>query len=323
MPSIRPVLLFSLLGSLSIGCESGPEKLDRRFSEASEWEAVYPELVDLSQPRVADRFRAIEPTQEQSAQLDKAVLEYTDGTDAEFTRQRDVLAAEPVTAFWVSALLAGFVAKAQTAGKRRGPIGSVIEAPVWERPTRHLKELGAKAVPAIAVFMLRDRNSLVVELGGDLLAEIGPVGFPRWEGVLQLEDDRAQRRLYEVLAGWSGHSAGMVAAIERGLSARQFGVRGAAYRALASVEGRLPQVYAALESESDPFVRREIAKSLGGLKQDRAAGVAVVGYLARARAAGEDREVTAAVDALRSLSGKARAGSSLELWQAWLADWQP
>ncbi|MCA8944318.1 MAG: hypothetical protein KDB80_17260 [Planctomycetes bacterium] len=198
--------------------------------------------------------------------------------------------------------------------KAKVPVGG---EPVWARPIRQIKAMGSAAVPMIVLDLLRNRRSDRVELGRELLREIGPDALPAWRGVFDIDDSRARRRCAGVLADWGVEHAAVRQLLLELRADSDFGVRAAAYRGLGTSDEYVDMLVQALTTETDPFVQREIALALGGHRSRKAAG-AVVDYLARSIEASDRRGMLAADEALRKMSGRAER-ADLRTWRSWLS----
>lgn len=294
------------------------------------WEDLYPELVDPERrtegPRKMFKARAFTP--EQGRELDAAVALYI-AEDPAFAAERDRLAEDPVTAFWLAQFLVTCVVKARQATPNVDEDDpTLVHEPVWIRPIGELRAMGEDAVPMIVLQLIRHRDSYYVELGRELLESLGPDAFPRWRGVLQIDDPPARRNGYQVLANWGAVNPVIAEELRKATRDPDFGIRAFGYRGLASDPRFLPDILAALDADPDPFVKREIVGALGAQfskpKGEAKATVsarvaqAVVDYMDRCLEDGDARGMRAADASLRRMSGKSRA-ATVQAWRAWLS----
>ena len=297
------------------GCAGGPKNDGPPIED---WESLYPEVVDPERetegPRGAYRARWIDDDGPQGKMLDQALGLYIDGKDEELAEVQAEIAEDPLASYWWARQLCVFVVKAREAAEQRTGELSVGD-PVWNKPIGLLREMGAAAVPAVVLDLLRHPASEANELGRELLVEIGPPGMPAWIGVFQLDDDRAKRRLLEVMAEFDEHGPEMLAAIQRSTKEEDFGVRAAAYRALGRNADQVPMLLVALREDDDPFVRRAILDALAA-HPTREVATSVVGFMADCLESGDRRGLLAADAALQKMSGR-RHRATVEAWRAW------
>jgi HEAT repeat protein len=115
-----------------------------------------------------------------------------------------------------------------------------------------------------------------------------------------------------------------VAALRRAAADREFSVRAAAYEGLGLATRAEPSVAAdlraALANEPDPFVRRVIARALGG-DRSKATALALVAFLRQSLDTGDRQATTAVHEALARLADHdPRRGRAYEAWAQWAAE---
>lgn len=305
----RQIPLWSL--SLLVACGTA----DRR-PPVSAWTALFPDVV-VHEPGARQLTRT--GTNEQMLAVDRAVRVYIDADDEEFAKVRDEVARDPVQAYWLTRYLVMFVEKARERAANtdlREAKLAVGDEPVWSRPIRHIKALGAAAVPVVVLELLRSPVSDRVELGRELLREIGPEALPAWRDVFGIDEPRMRRRCANVLADWGTEHPAVREMLMTLRTDDEFGVRAAAYRGLASDPANVDLLVDALMRDPDPFVQRTIAVALGGHYSRQTAG-ALVDFMSRAVEASDYRAVLAADEALRKMSGRAER-ADLRTWRTWL-----
>ncbi len=301
-----PLLLFLLAACAS---SSGRE----RHASAKRW----PELAAPAEQGAAEDltiFAARRPDAEQAAELDQAIRVYVEEGDEAFARDRDRLAGNPVTAFWLARTLGLFAVEALS---RSSQVGLQLAGePAWARPVRHIVAMGEAAVPFVIIDLLEHGLPDRRDLGEQILADMGSESLPAWDFILESGDLRMRRLGMSILAEMQPAAASLPY-LEKGTGDADFGVRASAFRGLGRAgEHMAPRMRAALDSEQDPFVLRAIVQSMSNFK-DAASAEALVVYMDRALRAGDIEEARNADRVLREMSGETGSRDPAG-WRAWI-----
>ncbi len=247
----------------------------------------------------------------------------------DFAAARDALAADPVTAFWLTRMLVLDVVRGLDAAQSTDHdfLATVAEGavvhPVFVRALTQLEALGAAAVPAVAEDLLRHRYSDRRRLGVDVLASMGPAVLPALSELLDDPDWRTRNHVMAVLLAMpaAADPEAVAPLIERGLRDPEFAVRASAVRALPQLGPEAaPRLRALLVDDPDAYVRRSAATVLGEYP-DRDTARALVEFYGVALADGDHEAVRAADDSLRRIAGRRDPGD-LGFWRAWLVSWE-
>lgn len=303
-----PVLILLLFLA---ACASSSER--ERHATAKRW----PELA-ARPDRVADKdlaiFAARHPDPEQAAQLDRAIRIYLEDGDEAFATERERLAQNQVTAFWLARTLGLFAVEALS---RAGQAGlQVAGEPAWARPIRNLVAMAASAVPFVVIDLLDQGLSDRRDLGKQILVEMGPEVLPAWSFILESSDLRLRRVGMQILADLPPSSLALPC-LEKGARDPDFGIRASAYRGLGKAgEQWAPRMREALQSEADQFVRKAIIEAMANYR-DRASLEAVVAYLETSLRNGEFDEMRRADRLLQEMSGQ-RGSRDPAAWRAWI-----
>ena len=243
--------------------------------------------------------------------------------DPAFATQRDQLAADPVTAYWLARLFIYDLTYARDQQQLRSSDARFLAAvaaaqdPVLARAKEQLISMGAAAVPALVEDLLMAPHSDRRHLGVLMLGEMGPVVLP---GVTSLLDSTDWRRRLSVIqvAAAMGSDEAAIAVLERGAADRSFAVRAEAVGALLARGGaHLERARRLLAQDPDPYVRRYLAAQLGDHPDPETADV-LVSYLSDCLDRVDPRGAEAAEASLIKISGKPGSGD-LGYWRAWLA----
>lgn len=259
-----------------------------------------------------------EITAEQKARLHRAEQAYR-AEAPEFVELRDELAADPVTAFWLTRL---FVRDVLWVLENR-PVSEqeFLQAaagarhPVEARAREQIAELGAAAMPCLVEDLLKNRLTDRRELGVDLVGEVGAPAIPAVLDLVRDRETRHRRAGIRALGALPPAPETMVV-LEKALDDPEFTVRADAARALgrggSAQAARLRDV---LVRDADPFVRRVAAETLAHFPT-RATAAALIDYLERCQ---QDRDAEGAETAQASLQRIAQSGPrTVEAWRKWL-----
>lgn len=269
---------------------------------------------------------AAPPVRYQPGPLSAEQLQLVRDTEASYRKEaadypvlRARVMADPVATAWLVRMFVRDLVKVRE--RPLAPTGGqeiVVRAvegadPVGVRATAEIRHLGAKAVPVVIGDLLLHEDTLLRELGVDLLAEVGAVAVPGLVDVAERGDVRQRRAAARAL--------GRVGAPERALPVlvamagdADYTVRADALRGLAGCgEAALAPLVDRLAGDPDPFVQRVAAEQLGRFPV-QASAKALVAYLQRS-IRGDDRSgERAAQAALQVLAGK----RGLRTPEAWL-----
>lgn len=243
----------------------------------------------------------------------------------EFPAMRDDLAADPVTAAWLTRL---FVRDLLVARERQqGGEDAVLRAaagkrdPVSQRALAQIVAMGGKAMPCIEGDLLESADGVVRELGVELAGAIGEAALPELRPLLESANPRARRTALRAVAAMRP-SPPVLAALRAGISDSDFGVRAAAARGLARGGERDARLLTdLLARDPDPFVRRTAAAALGG-HASAGNAEAVVRFLEACERAGDTAGRDAAQQALQRMT-RTRGPRTAGDWRGFLERWTP
>ena len=267
------------------------------------------------------RAPAPRPAPEQQERLVEAERLYR-ASDPKFAAARDELAADPVSARWLTRLLIRDVLWARD--QRRSDDAAFLAAvagrsmhPTEERALRQLRALGAASAPGLIEDLLKHKFTDRQQIGAELLGHVGPATLPALQPLLSGGDRRRRRLAAQALVNME-KTPPVCAALERAVGDGEFTVRATAWRGLARAgEVYAPRLRAVLTDDDDPYVRRVVAAELAAFA-DRDSAAALVGYLERCVNDGDGRGREAAEAALVKLAGSKPRGG-LSGWRGWLS----
>lgn len=271
---------------------------------------------------------ATEPARKPAPELDRAqqialaaAEKLYRAGDPAFAENRDRLAADPATAYWLTRLFVHYLLDAydQQRASDTTFLATVASAenPVLARAKDQLLVLGAAAAPALIEDLLNGSHSDRRHLGVLLLVELGPSVLPHVTPLLDSSDWRLRLAAVQVAAPMKPGPE-VIAVLERGAEDSSFAVRAEALGALlANGEPHVDRVRRALTEDHDPFVRRSVAAQLGD-HGDPETAVALVSYLSDCLQRVDVRGARAAEASLIKISGHPKSGD-LAFWRAWLA----
>jgi hypothetical protein len=269
------------------------------------------------------RQPAPRPTDAQQQQLVAVERAYRTA-DPGFAAQRDELASDPTTALWLTRL---FIRDLVVARDARDPgrdeqvlrAAARIKDPTEVRALEQIDALGARALPCIVEDLLKNRQGPARELGIELCGRLGEAALPSLEPLLQDSEVRTRRAAVRGI-GAVPPSAQTLQLLRRSSGDSDYTVRADAVRGLAvGGAGEAMLLRKVLAEDSDPFVRRVAAQSLGR-HRDQATAMALVSYLERCQREHEPEGAQAAQAALQELSGS-KGTRTLERWRQWAATW--
>ena len=307
--------LFAVLVLAAVpGCASPDTP---RSTDRGGWGDLWPEVTLTRESNagvpvdVSHAWPAKRPTAEQQQKLKDAEDLYRAEQTEQLAALRDELAGDPVAAFWLTRLFVYYAQQqlAALTADERTLVEDVADA--WERPRRHLVALGQAAVPSVVLDLVRNREPL----GREILVALGPEARPAWNGLFELDDARARRFAYDLLAEFAVDDDAERRLFE-GTRDDDFGVRAVAWQGLAKVgDEYVPQMRSALSAEDDGFVVRALLEALAA-HRDRPTALAIVDTLEEAIAAGDAATARAATDALEQMASGAKQPNAAS-WRAW------
>lgn len=281
----------------------------------------------LTPEPVTTKTEAAPLTPEQRKTLAAAERLYR-ADDPAFPAQRDELAKDPNVAVWLARL---FVRDAIVAFDRRQASDDdfLRQAtggdPLWDRVLANVRGLGPAAAPTLIEDLLRHPKHDRRRLGVTLLGTTGEGSLPLMKDVLGAADP-VVRRLAVLAVGEMVATPATFEVLRRAASDREFTVRAAAFEGMAraaragSGELGAADLRAALGTEADPFVRRVIARGLGG-DGSKVSANALVAYMKRCLAESDRQGFDAAHEALSRMAGHdPRRARGLEAWVNWVAE---
>jgi hypothetical protein len=287
--------------------------------------------------------KVAEPAPDQYARLRAAEQLYRKD-DPAFAAERDELARDPVTAFWLTRLFVRDLMLARegretgrdyashvplhdvpSATRTRAQTGDSdpllraaagIKNPVEARALAQIDALGAAAAPCLVHDLGCHQQAFVRELGVELLARIGRPALPAMEP-LRTSAREAERCVYvEALGGMPPDAASMAQLSAFVADDAEFTVRATAAKALGRAGAdAAPRLRQTLATDPDPFVRRTAAEALAA-QRDAETAAALVGYLERCQQEHDREGEGAAQHALQTLS-RTRAPRTPAAWRAW------
>ena len=264
------------------------------------------------------------PDTQQMAALKAAEQAYRK-KDAGFAAQRDALAQEPVTAFWLTRMLIDWTLKARdpreiSEKQKLGSAADVRDA-AENRAMDQIVAMGPAAVPCVVEDLMKNKAADRRELGVELIGRIGTVALPEVTPLLTESEGRLRRTGMRAVAAMPP-SPQTRELLLRGAADADFGVRGEAVRGLGPggpAEAAL--LHKALVQDEDPFVRRSAAQALGTFRDQESARL-LIEYLERCYRERESLGQQAAQASLQSLSGM-KGQRTPEAWRSWLQQWRP
>ncbi|HZT56068.1 MAG TPA: HEAT repeat domain-containing protein [Burkholderiaceae bacterium] len=286
--------------------------------------------------------KVAEPAPDQYARLRAAEQLYRKD-DPAFAAERDDLARDPVTAFWLTRLFVRDLMLARegretgrdyarvqfndvdSATRVRTQTGDSdpllraaagIKNPVEARALAQIDALGAAAAPCIVHDLGCHPQAFVRELGVELLARIGRPALPAMEP-LRASAREAERCVYvEALGGMPPDAASTALLSAFVADDSEFTVRATAARALGRAGAdAAPRLRQTLATDPDPFVRRTAAEALAA-QRDAETAAALVGYLERCQQEHDRDGEATAQRALQTLS-RTRTPRTPAAWRAW------
>jgi len=286
--------------------------------------------------------KVAEPAPDQYARLRAAEQLYRKD-DPAFAAERDDLARDPVTAFWLTRLFVrdlmlareghetgrankdvklNDVASATRVRTQTGDSDPLLRAaagiknPVEARALAQIDALGAAAAPCIVHDLGCHQQPFVRELGVELLARIGPPALPAMEP-LRASAREPERCVYaEALGGMPPDAASTATLSAFAADDPEFTVRATAAKALGRAGAdAAPQLRKTLATDPDPFVRRTAAEALAA-QRDPATAAALVAYLERCQKEHDGDGEAAAQRALQTQS-RTRTPRTAAAWRAW------
>ena len=277
---------------------------------------------DRIAPTPVEKSAPVPLTPEQNKALAAAERLYR-ANDEAYPAARDELAKDPVTALWLTRMVARDAVVAFD--RRQASDGDFLRQavgtdPVWDRALVEIEALGATAVPCLITDLLRHPRHDRRRLGVTLLARTGADSIPAMRTELEGPDD-ALRRLTVLAVGEMPAGEGPLGALRAAAKDPEFTVRSAACEGLARMgTAGFADLRAALTAESDPFVRRVAARGLGG-DRTRITAEALLTYMRACAVAGDRDGVAAAHEAMSRLADRdPRRPRGVEAWAVWTAE---
>lgn len=274
-------------------------------------------------PEGVQRFDPGKPDLAQQERLAKAERLYR-ANDAAFTAERDALAADPVTAFWLTRMLVRdivHVREGRDPDREFERAAASVANPVEVRAMTQLVALGGAAMPCIRKDLLESRQGPLRELGVEACARIGAPALADLAEMQQSTDANQVRGAVRALAAMDPTDASL-AQLRTAAQHPDFAVRAAAARGL--VRGAVADVTIVrtmVANDADSFVRRTAASALATVPEARNAE-ALVAYLRRCLAEADTAGEKAAQDALQRLSAT-RGPRTADAWAEWASTWTP
>jgi hypothetical protein len=276
------------------------------------------------------RREAPDPTLEQRAEL-RAAEDLFRRADPAFAQQRERLARDPTTAWWLARMLVYQMVFAldqrQATEEELLRTAAGNTATPYRRAFDEVVMMGRAAVPCVVEDLLKLPQDHRRRLAIHLLGVIGPSALPELEAVLTSADPALRRLGAQAVAAMPPSQA----AFERLAVAAQdpdFTVRAAAHEGLGR-QGHAGHALLrrSLQTEADRFVQREIVAALAH-DRSRLSAEALLEQMRRCLAAADVEGARSAQDALTRLAGPdARAGGSvrtgLASWELWVASLPP
>jgi hypothetical protein len=286
--------------------------------------------------------KVAEPAPAQFARLHAAEQLYRKD-DPAFAAERDDLARDPVTAFWLTRLFVRDLMLARE-GRETGraydrvPLHEVdsvtrvppqtgdsepllraaagIKNPVEARALAQIDALGAAAAPCIVRDLGCHAQPFVRELGVELLVRIGGSARPAMEP-LRASAREPERCVYaEALGGMPPDAASIAALSVFVADDPEFTVRATAARALGRAGAdAAPRLRQTLARDPDPFVRRTAAEALAA-QRDPETAAALVAYLERCQQE-HDRDGEGTAQRALQTQSRTRTPRTAAAWRAW------
>lgn len=234
---------------------------------------------------------------------------------------------DPIVAYWLTIRMIWHMKDAADRQRQRQAMNFQLrELETNERYTRARKTLGSMgeiAVPTIIAELVQNRYTDNRQLGATIFAAMRPDVVPRLEEAMTKSEPRYKRYYVEGVAGMKPVAQAEVLLV-RWAKDEDYAIRAAAFVGLSRYGDRhLPALREAVAHDADSFVRRQIVKQLGRLK-DRKTAAAVVEYYARCAADNDRRGITEAERTLIRMSGKPSAKGGrpvrygLDHWRQWV-----
>jgi len=294
-----------------------------RWSLAMHLSSIVLWVACSSGPEGVQRFDPGKPELAQQERLAKAERLYR-ANDPAFAADREVLAADPVTAFWLTRMLIRdivVVREGRDPDREFERAAASVANPVEVRAMTQLVALGGAAMPCIRRDLLESRQGPLRELGVEACARIGVPALPDLAEMQQSSDANQVRGAVRALAAMDPTEASL-AQLRPAAQHPDFTVRAAAVRGL--VRGSIADVAlvrSMLAGDADSFVRRTAASALATVPEARNAE-ALVSYLRRCLAESDAAGEKVAQDALQRLSAT-RGPRTADAWTEWARTWTP
>lgn len=270
-------------------------------------------------------------TKEQGDVLKRADRLFATG-GKEFFAVVDEAGADPATTKAMVMYLAWHMNEAARLQRQRQqgtlPVRALDSNARYVQARTAIARLGPKAVPPVGEVLVEHRFSDSRWLGVEILAAMGPEVLPTIEKSVDQRPEKFRRYYVEavgrmaptaeaerLLLAWTGHS--------------DFTVRAAAYVGLASHGAKhLAKLHAAVRSDPDRFVQRQVVKQLGAFRDKETARV-VIEFYSRSVVGNDRMGETEAERALVRISGREAARGrkviryGLASWQEWYRNLPP
>lgn len=299
------------------------EVIGMRWSLAMHLSSIVLWVACSSAPEGVQRFDPGKPDLAQQERLAKAERLYR-ANDPAFAADREVLAADPVNAFWLTRMLVRdivVVREGRDPDREFERAAASVANPVEVRAMTQLVALGGAAMPCIRRDLLESRQGPLRELGVEACARIGAPALPDLAQMQQSSDANQVRGAVRALAAMDPTEASL-AQLRPAAQHPDFTVRAAAVRGL--VRGSIADVTlvrSMLAGDADSFVRRTAASALATVPEARNAE-ALVSYLRRCLAESDAAGEKVAQDALQRLSAT-RGPRTADAWAEWARTWTP
>lgn len=274
-------------------------------------------------PEGVQRFGPGKPDLAQQERLAKAERLYR-ANDPAFAAERDALAGDPVTAFWLTRMLVRdivLVREGRDPDREFERAAASVANPVEVRAMAQLVAMGTAAMPCVRKDLLESRQGPLRELGVEACARIGTPALADLAEMLRVGDANQARGAARALAAMDPTDASL-AELRAAAKHPDFTVRAAAARGL--VRGSIADVAlvrSMVADDVDSFVRRTAASALATVPEARNAE-ALVAYLRRCLTETDAAGEKAAQEALQRLSAT-RSPRTADAWAEWASTWTP